>query len=471
MLIGFVDIFYTTIYLVLIILLARIIQNRNIANNPAYQYYVIGAVAKAIGAVTLCLIYVFYYKGGDTINYFKSSLSLYKLMWKHFEAFSRLFSGDMSAINFSYFDSSTGFPNYSRDKQAFTVVRYTTPLQLISFQRYIATSIILSFISYQGIWRLYLLFCNLYPALRKQFYYSILIVPSVLFWGSGILKDTFTLMGACWFTYSFYKVFIKNESMFINGIMMIIMGNIVLSLKPYILLALLPGAMLWLMFHRLNNITNIAVRILAGPVIIAVVFAIGAIALYSVQDNLGKYSSVENVLEKAAITQHDLKQEHYQGSSFDIGSFDPTIAGVMSKFPVATIAGLFRPFLWETRNIVMVLAGIENLILLGLTMFLLTRVGPINFVRIVSRNPILFFSLIFSIVFSFSVGLTTSNFGSLVRYKIPAVPFYLSSLLIIYSFYVNPESEFYDPENDDEEGEEEESEEEDTSNNEVENVQ
>jgi hypothetical protein len=36
------------------------------------------------------------------------------------------------------------------------------------------------------------------------------------------------------------------------------------------------------------------------------------------------------------------------------------------------------------------------------------------------------------VFFAFSVGLTTSNFGALVRYKIPAVPFYLSAILILY---------------------------------------
>ena len=47
----------------------------------------------------------------------------------------------------------------------------------------------------------------------------------------------------------------------------------------------------------------------------------------------------------------------------------------------------------------------------------------------------LVFSVFFSLFFSFSVGLTTSNFGSLVRYKIPAIPFYVASLFIIHYTY------------------------------------
>ncbi len=37
----------------------------------------------------------------------------------------------------------------------------------------------------------------------------------------------------------------------------------------------------------------------------------------------------------------------------------------------------------------------------------------------------------FSIFLAFAIGISTSNFGSLVRYKIPAMPFYVASLFII----------------------------------------
>jgi hypothetical protein len=38
--------------------------------------------------------------------------------------------------------------------------------------------------------------------------------------------------------------------------------------------------------------------------------------------------------------------------------------------------------------------------------------------------------------FAFAVGLSTSNFGSLVRYKIPAIPFFVASLMITNFYYL-----------------------------------
>ena len=149
---------------------------------------------------------------------------------------------------------------------------------------------------------------------------------------------------------------------------------------------------------------------------------------------LGDYS-LENVLDKAVLTQMDLKSEHYQGSAYDIGDFEPTIRGIFSKMPAAINAALFRPYIWESYNFTMILSGIENLLMLAFTIYLLIKLKVYNLFRLMFRHRILFFTVYFSLFFSFSVGLTTSNFGSLVRYKIPAIPFYVISLIIISSTY------------------------------------
>jgi hypothetical protein len=44
------------------------------------------------------------------------------------------------------------------------------------------------------------------------------------------------------------------------------------------------------------------------------------------------------------------------------------------------------------------------------------------------------FCLIFSLMFSFGIALSSNNFGTLVRYKIPAIPLYLIALLLIYYY-------------------------------------
>ncbi len=105
-------------------------------------------------------------------------------------------------------------------------------------------------------------------------------------------------------------------------------------------------------------------------------------------------------------------------------------------------AGLYRPFLWEARNPVMLIAGIENFAMLLLSLYVLLlacvaifKTGPGYMLRTMFDNSLIVFSFIFAITFAFSVGLTTANFGALVRYKIPLIPFFLSGLfIVIYKF-------------------------------------
>ena len=104
---------------------------------------------------------------------------------------------------------------------------------------------------------------------------------------------------------------------------------------------------------------------------------------------------------------------------------------MISKTPVAIFAGLFRPTLLDVRNPVMLISALENTALMIFLLYILFKTGPIAFARYIFSKPMILFSFIFAMFFSFAVGLTTSNFGSLVRYKIPALPFFLASLYMI----------------------------------------
>jgi hypothetical protein len=67
---------------------------------------------------------------------------------------------------------------------------------------------------------------------------------------------------------------------------------------------------------------------------------------------------------------------------------------------------------------------------------LIFRTGIAQAIRSISKFPLVSFCIVFSIVFAFAVGFSTSNFGTLVRYKIPCIPFFMAALFII--IYADP---------------------------------
>jgi hypothetical protein len=48
-------------------------------------------------------------------------------------------------------------------------------------------------------------------------------------------------------------------------------------------------------------------------------------------------------------------------------------------------------------------------------------------------KPVLILCFSFSIIFAISIGISATNFGSLSRYKIPCLPFYLMFILAVYN--------------------------------------
>jgi hypothetical protein len=97
----------------------------------------------------------------------------------------------------------------------------------------------------------------------------------------------------------------------------------------------------------------------------------------------------------------------------------------------AIFATIFRPTFLDVRNVVMGLCAIENTFILGFCLYLLVKLRVYRFFGLITSHPLLMFSFVFSIFFAFSLGVSISNFGALVRLKIPCIPFFLSSMVIL----------------------------------------
>jgi len=210
-----------------------------------------------------------------------------------------------------------------------------------------------------------------------------------------------------------------------------------MAIKPYIFIALLPGIFLWLMSAPIAKVKSNFVRRFTIPFIAIISSLLFIFAFQQFNDLLGDYSA-DQILEKALITQEDLKRDYYGGNSFDIGEVDRSFVGVLSKFPIATFYGLYSPTIFDVRNIVMLFSALENTILIYLTLRILFDFKFRRLATIMLDSPILSFCLVFTLLFAFSIGFTTPNYGAMVRFKIPLLPFLVFYLLVIQKLLSNP---------------------------------
>ena len=430
------DIFLGIVYLGIIYAVAYSLKSRQQKKGLDSQYFIGGLTAKLIGASAFCLIYGLYYGGGDTVDYYKGTVALVNLMTEDFDAFySIVFENDLTWKNWCAFNYNSGTPQYYmwRDSGTYAVSRYTTFFCLLSFKSFFVSSLLIASFSYIGMWKLYRLFTINYPDSKKALAICILFMPSLLFWGSGIMKDSYVLGAACWFSYNFYHVFITRKKILINALLVIINISIIMTLKPYIILSLLPGALLWLNNAYLKQVSSGFIKTLLMPLIGLTILGGGSFLYSNMSSLMGDYGNIDRAVEKAKIIQQDLlREEQYGSNNYNLGEIDGTVAGMSSIAPLAIFTALYRPLFFEVGSPMMVISALENTILLFLTLLLFFKTNPRKVIRIILSEPLILYSIFFSLLLAFGVGMASTNFGALSRYKIPFMPYYFSGIYLIY---------------------------------------
>jgi hypothetical protein len=435
------DFFIIPLILLVVYAVSTRIKNKNIEEYPYYKYFRIGLFAKILGGFVFVGVYLFYYGGGDTISYYFGSQNITNMLGKSVPTFFKLLKGDLSEEVYSMFDRNTGWPAYFIDPNAFAVCRYNTLFYILGLGSYVGNTIVMNAILYSGLWRFYKMLVDLHPSNSKLFAFALFFIPSIIFWGSGILKDGWTFTAILFTFTNFYQIFIIKKKIIKNILWVLFWSYISFSIRPYVFYATIGSGFVWVAFASIQSIHSTFLKTIALPFILIASWVAGTLIITKTGALAGnRYSSIDAMLETAWIIQDDLKRDYYGGNSFNIGEFEPTIPGVLSKAPIAIASGLFRPFLWEgKRTILMTISGIENLLLLLIIVYVLLKLKFIFFFKLLFKDPLMIALFTLSITFAFSVGLTTSNFGALVRYAIPAK----GILIIVFSYMLNEINLYY----------------------------
>jgi hypothetical protein len=414
-------------------LIAKRFRDKYYPENHPYRKFFLPALSfKIVGAIVICIIYAYYYRGGDTLNYFyharliNSALSDSPSKW-----FNLLFAIP-NKLDPNYYEIIKLMRWYG-SSSSYAVPQFAAILGNFTLNTFVPTSMLFAAVSFTGFWALFVTFAKLYPNLLRPIATCILFIPSVALWGSGIFKDTLCMLALGWLCFSTFQFFIYRNRSLLN--LTIFLGSfwLILVIKVYIIISFLPALIGWILFDRTSRIRN---RQLAF--IVNVFFLIGSgLVLYALLNQntslLGEFS-FDNIVKTSEKTRNYISyvSNLENGSGYDLGEFSPGFSGFILKFPQAVNVTLFRPYLWETKKLIAFLNGVESLLLLFITLKIFFSFRIKNIIQSISSDYNIQFTLIFSIVFAFFVGVSTYNFGTLSRYKIPCVPFYLLTLVLIY---------------------------------------
>ena len=425
------DLFITPLYLLVIYLLAWVLRPL-VTDRYTRKYFLPGLSVKIFGALAVGFVYQFYYSGGDTFNYYHDAGIIREAFFDSpYKAFKLIWANGVYEPETLDYASQMWF---YRDLASYGTIRYAGFFSILTFHVYSAIACLFAVLSFSGLWVLYLTFYKLYPRLYQQLAWVVLFIPSVFFWGSGLLKDSLTLAAVGWATYAVYKVFIRREWIPLFSTILFLSCWLIYSIKIYILLCFLPAVILWVFLSKVGNIKSTIIKVIVAPLIIMIALGLGYLAVVKVGEESNRYN-IDNVSQTAEATARWLTyvSETQGGSVYSLGDFDYSPAGMLRKLPLAINVTLFRPYLWETKNPVMLLSALESLGFLWFTLYVFYKKGLMSTFRHIAADPFLLFCTLFSLSFAFAVGIATYNFGSLVRYKIPMLPFYGAALVVLWA--------------------------------------
>lgn len=428
------DLFITPIYIILFSLIAYFIRPY-VTTSQNRTYFLPALWVKFFGAIMLGVIYQFYYGGGDTFNYFTHGS---RWIWEAFlddpyKGIALLFEsgGPIRSPNTFFYSQNIW---YYRDPHSYIVVKIAAFFSLFTFHTYSATAIIFAAFSFSGMWAFFKVLCERYGYASRWLAIGLFFIPSTFFWGSGILKDTITLGALGWLAFSVFSIVEFGRYQLSQILIGILMSILIFSIKIYILICFLPMVGVWIFMKSVKIIQSPALKFLAAPILMILFVFGGLLVTQQISSSSDKYQLSE-IANRAAINAYDNRYGWGARSKgdggYDLGTLDGSWSSMIRLIPSGIAVSIFRPFLWEVRNPLMLLAALEALFFVWiLGKFLFTR-GAIQFWR---KDAFLIFSLLFALLFAFAVGVSTYNFGSLMRYKIPLVPFYFIALAIPLEF-------------------------------------
>ncbi len=412
-------------------------SRRTFYQDPVLRHYhKVGFWIKVFATIAFT---IFNYKislGDSVVLYWKEGYNIFQLIQHDISNIKLLF------IHGKDFDQAlladTWNLGYFNDENNYMVTKIVAVLSFLTFGKYMVINLFFSMISFSGVWRLYRFFYEQYPHLHKQLAIAILYLPTFVFWSSGILKDPICTGAIGWLTYALYEMFYKKKAVLKNTIIIFIAGYFLVNLKMYILVSYVPFFFLFLILKNVNLIRNSFVKFLLAPVLIIGSILAGQQVLKKFEKDLGGYAA-QGIVSQIKQQQETYEQQAEKGigeSNFSLGvDFDGSMGSMIKMAPAAIVATLYRPFIWESTKISTMLSSLESLALMIFTLSILYKVGIINFFRIIVRDPTITYCFLFALLFALFVGATTPNFGTLCRYKIPCMPFYVIALFLIRDKY------------------------------------
>jgi hypothetical protein len=384
--------------------------------------------AHLFSAFAQILLYQFYYEGGDVTAYYGTGVPISSALRYDF---ARLFP--LTVDVFFHQESQLPFEIVGAGSTG-TMSMSAVWLLFLLGDSYVAVTVLIAILSY-------LAKVLVYRALRGEFpkgqHASVLmatmLVPSAVFWTCALLKEPVMMV---FFGPLFLALrwFLEGRRLIRATVITLLAGTVVWLLKPYVLVSFAVAGGFWIIWQRVLR--------QRGPFVVKPVYLALGLAL-----SIGAFTVAERMLPKAEgqsiasamASQRRVAATVAGGSDYSLEddkgdqalAEEFTLASQLALAPLALVTSFFRPVIFEARNAVQAVNALETTWVLFAFVQVFRRQSLATVVSRITASPTLMFCLVFAVVLGVGTGLSTSNLGTLSRYRAPMMPFFVLLLLIL----------------------------------------
>jgi len=351
-----------------------------------------------------------YYDNADTWRFYKLSLTETVLLKQNPVAFLKdLFSYGYDKAGHLF----SGKDSYWNDLKSNILIKLLAVMNVGTNNSYYTNIVLFNFLFFFGL-------CGLYTALKKEYHTNkwllilpVFLIPSTLFWSSGIHKDGLILSAIGLVIY--YCSPLTNKRPLISWIAGFLGLVLIFALRNYVAFALLPALACWWLAEKKPRRT---------PYIFMVGYLIGLVLFFTLPSLLPAADFPGFIASK-----HAEFKALTGGSSIETTALNSSFSSFAAYLPTAIDMVFLRPHLTEAKGAASFLAVGEIFIF-----FVLLILSIVLRKRSQCWCPTTWFLVFFSITPLLIAGYTVTFSGAIVRYRSLVLPFILVAILSIIDY-------------------------------------
>ena len=377
-------------------------------------------------SISLVLVYTYYYTDrglADIYKYFDDGNTIYESIGAHPKAAFQVMTGigfdhsdpDVTSVlaNTHHFDKHEDSFLESNNR---LIIRIHAFLRFFSYGSVYIHSLFFCFLSFMGSIALYRALQQFFDKnLGRILIIPIFLLPSVLFWSSGLLKETLVLFFLSMLLFTSLKLF-EMKNILVNLLLSALCLHFLYLSKPFIALSFLISSYLMGTIHFKGYIR-----------IVAILVATLAITWFFYAHNTFICDIMASIISKRnEFVSLGLKMK--AGSLVDERILSASCLTPITLIPAGLYNMFMQPFIWS-HGLFEKIFGAENLLVLLLTVFTLYNFRKPK--RTQMQLAVFCFS--FFTLNYILIGITVPIIGALIRYKIFGLLFYL----VLLSCFIN----------------------------------